>query len=360
MDRRLVVLAVMLVAAWWLGGAQSAAAQWSVSSADGKSTLNLGFLSQIQYEAVQDASGGDYQQNVFFRRLRAIAGGRIGDRLSFYFNTDSPNLGKGTTGGAKNTDTLYVQDFSLTYTVSDAFKVDAGMLLVPVSHNAQQGATSLLAVDFGPYTFTHGDPLDSKAGRDYGVGARGFLANNHVEYRAGVYQGNRSADAAMPLRTTVRVAWYPFEADTGFFYTGTTLGKKRIWSLGASYDRQQDYTAVTGDVFIDQPLGNGDALTLQLDLTRYDGGETLATLPEQTAALAEAGYYVHALKLGAFVQYGRREFADGAPTQSKLQGGVTYWPKGHAFNLKLAWAVLEAGGAPDRNQLVLQWQVFAY
>ncbi len=259
MNRRLVVLAAQF--AVLLGLAGNATAQWTVGSIDGKSTLNLGFLSQIQYEAVQDTAGGDYQQNVFFRRLRAIAGGRIGDRLSFFLDTDSPNLGKGTTGKTKNTDTLYIQDFSLTYAVSDAFKIDAGMLLVPVSHNAQQGATSLLAVDYGPYTFAHSDPLDSKVGRDYGVGARGFVAGNHLEWRAGMYQGNRSADAALPLRTTVRVAWYPFEADTGFFYTGTTLGKKRIWSLGASYDRQQDYTAVTGDVFIDQPLGNGNAIS---------------------------------------------------------------------------------------------------
>jgi len=354
-------LAVMLACAGLLGLARGAAAQWTVGSADGKSTLNLGFLSQLQAEWLENTEATNYAQNLFFRRLRMMAGGKINENLSFFFETDSPNLGKGQISGSKVDSTIFIQDFSLTYSLGAAFKIDGGMLLVPVSHNSQQGATALLSIDYGPYSFLHSDPLNSKVGRDYGIQARGYLAGNHFEYRVGLFQGNRGTDAQEPFRTVARVVYYPFEADTGFFYTGTNLGKKRVWALGGSYDAQEDYRTYSGDVFIDQPVGGGDGVTFQFDFTRYDGGTTFTTLPRQDATLAELGYYFHTVKLSPFLQYGKRNFDDPAkPDESKFQGGVAWWGNGHRFNVKLGAAVLKTEGATARHQYVVQWQVLTF
>jgi hypothetical protein len=357
--RGVVLFTLFFLLACGLG--KEALGQIQVTSQDGKSTLNLGFLSQLQLEELQNLDATHYQQNLFFRRLRIMAGGKVNENLSFFFDTDSPNLGKGQTSGSKVDSTIFIQDFFLTYSLGNKFKLDAGMLLVPVSHNSQQGATTFLAVDYGPYTFLHSDPLNSKVGRDYGLQARGYLAGDHFEYRLGILQGNRGTDSRSPFRTIARVVFYPFEADTGFFYTGTNLGKKRVWALGGSYDAQEDYRTYSGDVFIDQPVGGGDGVTFQFDFTRYDGGTTFTTLPKQDATLAELGYYFHTVKLSPFLQYGKRNFDDPArPDESKFQGGVAWWGNGHRFNVKLGAAVLRAEGAKDRHQYVVQWQVLTF
>jgi hypothetical protein len=341
--------------------AATAGAQISVSSADGKSTLNIGFLAQMQGEALDNADATHTGENLFLRRARIIAAGKINDKLSFFFETDSPNLGKGTAAGTKTDNTIVIQDFSLTYSFSDKLKLDAGMLLVPVSHNSQQSAASLLALDYGPFSFQHSTPLDSKVGRDYGMQARGYLASNHFEYRLAVLQGNRGTTSTMPLRTAARVVWYPFEADTGFFYSGTSLGKKHVLGIGASYDQQKDYKAYSGDVVLDQPVGGGNALTLQADYTKLDGGKTFVKLPEQVALLGELGFYLAGVKLSPIVQYSKLTFDKETTTsldQEKIAGGVAYWINGHRNNIKAFVAQIKQSKTKDRMQYVLQWQVF--
>ncbi len=355
---RAVAVLVGVAAALFASGA--AHAQWTVSSPDGKSAISIGFLSQMQFEAIETADGTGCEQNLFFRRLRLMGGGRIGSRISFFFETDSPNLGKGTTTGSKTAGTVNLQDFVLTYALDRRIKLDGGMLLLPVSHNGQQGATSLLPVDYGPYTFSHSDPLNLSVGRDYGLQARGYLARNHFEYRVGVSQGNRGTDSRRPLCSFARAVWYPFDADTGLFYTGTTLGKRRIVAVGASLIAQQRFLTWSGDVFLDLPLG-GDALTCQFDFTRFDGGRTFPSLDRQDDYLVEGGYLFHAARLGPFVQYARRDYAAaGLADESKLQGGVAWWGEGHRFNLKLGVARLTKERAEDRNQFLLQWQTLMF
>ena len=275
---------------------------WKISSEDGASVLTLGFLAQPQIETVTTADGEDTSKNLFVRRLRLIFGGRVTDKLTFFIETDSPNLGKHTAAGGKADVSVFLQDVILTYAFRETFQVDAGLVLVPLSHNTGQSAASLLAVDFGPYSFLASDPTASRVGRDYGVQARGYVRGKHLEYRAAVFRGYPDASATAPLRYAGRVVWYPFEADTGFFYAGTTLGARRILAIGAGVDHQNDYTARAVDVYLDQPLRDGDGLTLQLDYIRYDGGTTFTQLPAQHTWLIEAGYYNRRTRLGPFVR----------------------------------------------------------
>jgi len=351
--------------------ATDAHAQWQISTQDGKSTLKIGFLAQPQGEWMDIPGAEHTSQNLFLRRIRLILGGNVDETWSFFIETESANLGKATGDPdpekTKNQGDIFLQDVVLTWSRGDAFKVDTGMLLVPVSHNSQQGAPSLLPIDYGPYSFLHSDPTTSRTGRDYGLQLRGYPFGQHMEYRLGVFQGYRGEDATEPFRMASRLVWYPFEADTGLFYTGTTLGTKRILALGASYDRQGGYSAAAGDLFYDQPLANGDGLTFQADFIRYDGGDFFPPvggepqLPRQNAWLIEGGYYLHAVKMGPFVQLARRDFQDPlTPDENKRQIGIAWWPNGQRLNLKLAAARLEKDGAPDRTQVVVQCQIFAY
>jgi hypothetical protein len=355
---RLVVVCGLLA----LLATASAWAQFQISSADGKSTLKFGLLMQADGEWIDNTNADHTMQNLYIRRLRLLFGGKYGDNITYFVDTDTPNLGKAGANGVKNDINIYLQDAVLTYGFSPKVMLDTGMLLLPLSHNAQQGATTLLPVDYGPYTFSASTPTGSKVGRDYGTQLRGYLFSNHLEFRAAVTQGVRGTDAKNPFRTTLRVVYYPFEAETGFFYTGTNFGKKRILGIGASYDAQRDYKTVSGDVYFDFPIGkSGDALTLQTDFTQFDGGKLIPTLAKQNDTLIEASYFIHSLKLGPFVQYSERNFDNAKLADEKLeQLGAAWWSSGHNFNVKLGVGKLVKTASKDRTQVLLQAQLFFF
>lgn len=355
------IACVGLLGALWLALATPASAQWQMTSPDGTTKLNFGFLAQFQAEELQPVGTEDWQQNLFVRRFRIVMSGKVNDKVAIFADTDVPNLGKGTAAGTKTDNTMILQDLVLTYTVRSEFKLDVGMLLTPASHNGLQSAASHLGVDYGPWSFVQSDSTRSKTGRDYGVLARGYLGDRHFEYRAGVLQGLRGIDSRQPFRTAFRLAWYPFDSDTGLFYTGTTLGKRRIVSIGVGGDMQRDYRTTSADVFVDQPVNGGDGFTLQADWTQYDGGTWIPGVSKQTVLLAEAGYYSHTSKLGPFVQYSSRDYDKASlADETKLMGGLAWWDSGHKFNVKAAYALLTRDGKSDGKQAVVQAQLFAF
>src|SRR5436309_8507886 len=95
---------------WALGGAvllagllaRPAAAQLQWASPDGKMSLKLGLLSQLQLESLDDAAAKHSGNNIFFRRLRLLGGFQLSPKLSVFIETDTPNLGKGNADGTKN------------------------------------------------------------------------------------------------------------------------------------------------------------------------------------------------------------------------------------------------------------------
>ena len=143
------------------GSLQAAGPPWKFTLADGKTSVSLGFLAQPQFEALEKPNASGYSDNLFLRRFRLIAGGKINSKLSFFVESDAANLGKQAADGTRTAD-FYLQDAILTYAFRPEFQIDGGMLLVPVSHNSQQSGASLLPVDYGPYSFLSSDPTHCK------------------------------------------------------------------------------------------------------------------------------------------------------------------------------------------------------
>jgi hypothetical protein len=343
----------------WLQPAYAEGPPWKFAAKDGTS-VTFGFLAQPQYESIEDATGtGNNLDNVFLRRIRLIAGGKLGKKLSYFIESDAPNLGKKGFDGKRNPD-IFLQDAYVSYAFRPEFQLDAGMIIVPISHNTAQSAASLLPVDFGPYSFVSSDATRAKTGRDYGLQARGYI-KKHLEYRVGIFRGNRNHDGAFPYRYTARMVYYPFDADTNFFYTGTTLGQKRIVGIGASVDRQDNYSANSVDLFVDLPVHKGNAVTIQADFTRYDGSTTFTSIPQQNAWLLESSYYIKKGRVGPFIQFASRDFTKpGVADDKKMQGGVALWPLKHRLNIKAGFGRLFKTNSPTRTQFVLQTQFFYY
>ncbi|MCH5377762.1 MAG: OprO/OprP family phosphate-selective porin [Planctomycetes bacterium] len=358
--RRLMAFAGAVSLAGFLGTAPAAHAEWKIEGPDG-SSIKFGFLMQGRGE-YNDVDGGGDSKDMYFRRLRILAGGKINDHWSFFFETDSPNLGKRQADGTKNSGDITMQDFVVTWQPGgDEFMLDVGELLSAVSYNSNQSAITLMATDYGATSFVWSGPLDLKVGRDYGFRARGYLLNDKLEYRASVLEGNRS-DADADLRYMGRVMYNFFDPMKGLFYTGTTLGKKHLLSVGASYDTQDDYKAYTIDSFWDQPIGSdGNAFTANVAWSHVDGDNFLPTLPEQDNIFAEAGFYFSDMKLLPFVQYTDQDFDSSSFNDTKkTQLGVGYFFNGYNGTLKLSYAKVDSDGGNDANQWWLQLQAFKF
>src|SRR5262249_32065847 len=152
-----------------------------------------------------------------------IGGFKLGPELSVFAQTDSPNLGKGATDGTKDAGDIFVQDLVATWKFAQELQLDGGLLLTDNDYNHMQSAATLLALDYGPFTFVESGPTESRTGRDYGLRARGYLADDHLEYRAGIFQGVRGVNATNEFRYGGRLMLQFFTPQVGLFYRGTSL-----------------------------------------------------------------------------------------------------------------------------------------
>jgi hypothetical protein len=342
-------------------------AEWQVTSSDGQSSIKLGFLLQGRAEWLQDRTVGASadrwtSQNLYLRRLRLLLGGKIDRRLSFFADMDGPNSGKVAGSGTteKEFADLFLQDFVATWSVAGDLRLDGGLILTPSSYNHLQSAASLLAMDYGPYSFLESAPLKAKTGRDTGVQARGLAFHKHLEYRLGTFQGLRANRATSPFRTVGRLAYYPVGAEPGLFYPGTSLGAKQLLSVGISGDVQGSYRSFGADLYCDQPLGSGRSLTFQADLYHYDGKAFLASMPAQTNFMIETGYTLLGNRLTPYLQVARQEYDRRGQDETSWQTGLSWWVDGHRSSLKLAWGLVDKDDAPKRDQFLLQYQAFNF
>jgi hypothetical protein len=342
-------------------------------------SLRIGFLVQPASEYQSQAPGsGEAAQYFFLRRARLILGITLGSSFELFAETDSPNLGKPSQPGQmlSNTVGTNIQDAFVTWKPLEQLKVDAGMMLIPFSHNSVQGATTLYGWDYYAYSFQQNAGLGNYVWRDTGLQVRGLLWK-HLEYRAGVFTGKRQipTDQNMPNmppapassrtvpRLAARVQVNVFDAESAFFYSGTYAGAKRILSFGAGIDQQDAYTAFAVDGFFDWPVGR-DVVTAQVAFARYDGGSWIA-LPQHNVAMAEAGYRFGALKLSPIVRVEQLMMDDPSAAnfdQTRYAAGLAWWYMGHNANLKLFYTYARPTSATQNgySQVNLQMQLYVF
>jgi len=362
-----------------------------VESKNGSASLKVGLLLQPQYEAIgsADAQHSGTSNNLFIRRTRLLVGGTLFKNFEYFFDTDAPNLFHTTPdgSGAKTSQGIVVQDAMATWKAyEDMVKFDAGYMLTPGAHNALQGAGTLLGLDYFSNSFRHTDVFNAQTqpvGRDAGIEIRGLLLDNHIEYRAGLFQGYRKPQTAPPMgggtgdvasqnmfRFAGRIQINLLDAETGFFYAGTYLGKKKIVSVGGALDMQSGYHHWAVDGFADLPLGPG-TLTAQVNFSKWNGNTFLppnammaAPLPNQTAIMAEAGYRFDGIGLAPIVKFEQLNFANSDAANTRFGGGLGWFPYGHNINLKAFFTNINAkpamGDSHSYNQFQLQWQLYFY
>jgi hypothetical protein len=337
-----------------------AAAQLLVTSADGNMTYHLGILAQVQGQIEENAKpdSGNADQIGYFRRLRLQGEFTFYKNLIVFFETDNPNYGKDTnSSGTKNEPSIFFQTVYVTYQFAPEFSLEGGEMLTPNSYNHGQSAASIMPIDLGAFTNTESTPISSNNGRDFGVEARGYVAD-HLEYRGGIFQGLRGTDDINSFRYAGRLSYYFVGIETSRFYRGTSLGKYQTLEVGGSYDAQKTYKNYDIDAFYDQPTGGGNGFTAQFDYNWIDGGKFITALPKQNVLLAELGYYVDSIKTQPFAQYTTEKYASGValPDQKQWQVGLGWYFHGYQSNFKIGYGMVDELGFRNRSNIVAQYQ----
>jgi hypothetical protein len=326
-------------------------------------TIRFGTLIQGWGDWTQDPVSEGYAQNLYLRRARLLVGGQVAKNISFFIETDNPNLGRAPKALGSG---FILQDALAEVKLSDPLTISAGLMFVPFCRNCIQSAATLLSLDYSSFSFLATPATQSSVGRDVGFQAKGYFNGNRIEYRVGAFQGFRAAGSRNPLRGVGRLQINLLEPETpGIFYTGTYLGTKRVLAIGGGFDMQagpgDNYKAWTIDAFLDYPVGDSVSVTAQVDYFAYDGGQTFPTVTEQTAIFAEAGVYFKPLRLMPFVKFETQNFDPvGANDNARYQAGFTYYISGHNANLKVAYSRLNPDVGNDSNQFTTQLQLFYY
>lgn len=367
------------------------------------SSIKVGVLSQVQGQLLQEQTTAaqdttpdftrHWQRQMFVRRMRVIVGGDISKNTTFFFESDATSIGKvGATGSKTINVNMYVQDAFIQYTFMPEVSIITGLQLVGITRNSLQSAASLMALNYGSYQFVPNVPLDNIIGRDVGVSARGFLLNERLEYRIGVFDG-KSFNPYSSLRTTARVAYSFGDLEKGIFYSGTTLGKGHVLSVGTGADIQGSYSAYAGDVFVDMPVSDLGSVTGSVSLSLIDGGGSstdstyfTGQLPRQTVYFAEVGFYLKEYGLQPYLKYEAQSvnatvlkqvgatdatlsMKNSLKSESRLGIGLNYFIQGHSVNLKALYETVLRNRvslvpakteSASNGEFTLQLQYFMY
>jgi Phosphate-selective porin O and P len=365
--------------------------------------VNVGVLAQPWFQVTAPGSAGQGSPGIgaangkspsfdfFVRRVRLMAYGSVTKELSYFVETDQPNWGK----EGNFTTSMFIQDAFLSYAFVPEFKIDAGMMLVPLSHHTLEGAVGLNALDY------HADMIRFPAGkifRDTGIQFRGLLFNNLFHYRLGIFEGVRQAAVpvpamppAMPLTPLndhglprfagqLRVNILGDESD--FFLKGIYFTPKPLLSVGLGADLQAKgvrklsgdpgtYAALSADIFVDYPFTADDELVAKANFFNYSEGAS--GVPGSTALAAggmafyaEAGFRHAWFEPLAYIEYLKAK--NDTLTILSPHVGANFWVTKHTFNIKADFgyrsterpAVAPATGQVTQKDLLatVQGQVF--
>jgi hypothetical protein len=330
--------------------------------------FRIGAQLQLWADEAQDATTKQYAQNLFIRRSRFLVTGSVAKNVTFFIQTDDPNLGKSPKALTAG---FLVQDAWAEWKVSEEFAFSGGLFLVPLSRNELTSTTSFLTLDISPTSTVFATPTQTSGTRDTGFQAKGYLADGRLEYRVALTQGVRNAASTgrvasgNAFRHTVFLNYDFFEKERGYVYAGTNRGTKKVVAISSGYDGQKDYKSYTGSLFGTIPVNGKDEVAFLVQGNHYDGGKFITSLPHQSDYLGEFGYYLAPSKVQPFVKFEDQKFnPDSTPSknQKRYAGGLNYYVMGQnlKFTGQLTHVKPQNGAIHSTNEYTVQMQVWYY
>ncbi len=372
MSKKLFTL--VLVMAAFMASSAFAGAKLKINDTD---TIDLGFRVQTIGVMTQDDLNNDGSwDSVHYwktRRARIRLGANIGDKWSIFLQTD--HSGK----------TVNMIDAWVDYKVDPWFQIIMGRNMAPSNRQNLTSSGALMAIDrpglcykaltwgakatgvFTNATFPNSMvPLSTSvdAVRDQGVtffGSGDVGGNGHLKYYAGMYNGVQASTSAINKdsnkdRFAARVQYNLWDAEGGYYNSSTYLGKKKTLGIGVSYDTQKevgvsatsatdptpmlvDYTLITADGFLEYPMTNGDAITVEGGWSKSDFNDMFSFMNGQgTGFYGQAGYYLNS-GFQPWVEY--EKFSSDATgdfgSYKTFRVGLSYYMEGQNANIKVGF-----------------------
>jgi hypothetical protein len=288
-------------------------------------TLNVAFQLQTQFLANEAGApdGASPAYDVFVRRSRILVNGDINRNLSYLVQIDNPNFGKfgNFTGRA------IVQDAWIGWAPTGieggtVVYVDAGILLIPISHHLLESTTNFVTADAQIDAFRFpGNAFP--AFRDTGVQVRGWALDKKIGFRGGVYEGYApvtqapgacaigGAGCITPRRNPALGGFVNFDIlgseEGSWLYGAYKWARDPILSVGVAANYQSlalknafgsltDQRLLASDLYLDLPFT--EQAELVSEVTLYLNGNGTGSASTGTGLSASLGY-----RFGAVAPY---------------------------------------------------------
>ncbi|MFL5309135.1 MAG: hypothetical protein ACJ79H_01645 [Myxococcales bacterium] len=154
-------------------------------------TLNVSLQLQTQF-LVNEAGAPDGRSpsyDLFVRRSRVLINGDFDEHFSYLVQIDNPNFGKfGNFSGRAIVQDAWVGWAPTGIKGGTVVYVDAGILLMPISHHLLESTTNFVTADAQIDAFRFPGNV-FPAFRDTGVQVRGWALDKKIGFRGGVYEG---------------------------------------------------------------------------------------------------------------------------------------------------------------------------
>lgn len=363
---------------------------------DDEGLMKLDYKGQFQLDYRDMGAGADNDDTMEFnfRRNRIALIGAYG-KLGLYVQTEyteDVNVGPFTVsdGTANNFQML---DAQIRYKFNNAFQVRAGKFKYNFTRENLEACEAPLTLDRSvmiraPYVGT----------RDKGVAVFGNLFENKFQYRVDVMNGRNDSSSAPDsnFRYTARAHVTLLDAEKGYGYKGTYMGKKKVLTLGAAYSMEDDiayadttaqtgavdYKAWTADLFFEYPIEDIGTFTFSTAYVDYDMDDgyqglnadagLLGVNGEKNGGYTKIAYMMPNTPLQFFARAENWTFATWTnPTDGTIDvvdqeidwygGGVNYYFRGQNLKLTLEYSAVsydtETATAEDFDSLTAQIQV---
>ncbi len=355
-----------------------------------KGFIDIGALVQAQYQIVENGapSGSNPSNNFALGRARIVLAGQFNDNIAFFVDTDvsygaistaiTNNTPVGSTATAWNNN-IYLLDAIATYKVSKELLLDAGLMLLPYSHNELTSGAKYASVTRFSATFA---PNAQRALRDVGVLIRGLLLSDRLYYRIGIFngvQGVRNTAVAPAPSNGLNPGDAPLFAgmirfniagkEDGYAFCQVCFASSPIINIGVSGLTQinairpvvftgpgtstqlgmTQWTSFVADIFADVPIGQDLELSAEVQFANFWAGTNTT----------QSGYEVQgllALRFGIFGIFGQVDYFNSQTQyvgRGNLVGDRTIYGGGlnlylyqnvYKITAEFTYATREAGG----------------
>ena len=362
---------------------------------DDEGLIKFEYKGQFSLTGRDTGSGADRDDNTYtfnFRRQRFAIMGAYGENFSLYVNTDysEDNDMTAFTVTDGGDDSFRVIDAVFRYKLNDQFNAWAGKFKYSLTRENLEACEKPLTLDRS--VLIHGPWDQFNISRDEGVAVWGNLFDNKFQYKLNVMEGRSDAGKSpeSTFRNGARFHVTLLDPEKSHGYRGTYLGKKKILTIGAGYQFENDvafedtvsktgsidFSAWSVDLFFEYPLEDIGMFTFSTAFVDYDLDDAItksANPDPQTGGpygqkdgyYTKVGYMLPTIPLQFFARYENWSLAEYAGVLDQdidwIGAGLHYYFRGQNLKISLEYNSTgfdkESPNAEDYDTVTAQLQV---